>query len=97
MSPYRNCRDRLPYTVSRAPMARYRSCANITKGPGLGLKILFGVDYTLPAMDGSLRPMTRQTFEKLIDIGHEVFIWSGVGGWTSDVKRHDLQDLFPGV
>ena len=63
----------------------------------MGLKILFGVDYTLPAMDGSLRPMTRQTFEKLIDIGHEVFIWSGVGGWTSDVKRHDLQDLFPGV
>ena len=63
----------------------------------MGLKIFFDVDYTLLAMDGSLRPMTRQTFEKLIDDGHQVFIWSGVGDRTRDVERHDLQDLVSGV
>jgi hypothetical protein len=70
---------------------------NSTKGPNLGLKIFFDVDYTLLSMDGSLRPMTRQTFEKLIGDGHQVFIWSGVGDRTADVKRHELQDLVSGV
>lgn len=63
----------------------------------LGLKIFFDVDYTLLSMDGSLRPRTRDTFEKLIEDGHQVYIWSGVGLRTDDVKRHDLQDLVSGI
>ena len=61
------------------------------------LKIFFDVDYTLLAVDGSLRPGTRQTFERLVDDGHKVFIWSGVGVRTADVERHELQDLVSGV
>ena len=69
----------------------------ITKGLELGLKIFFDVDYTLLAMDGSLRPGTRDTFERLLDDGHDLFIWSGVGMRTADVERHELQDLVSGV
>ena len=61
------------------------------------LKIFFDVDYTLLSMDGSLRPRTRDTFEKLIADGHRIFIWSGVGLRDDDVKRHDLQDLVSGI
>ena len=63
----------------------------------MNLKIFFDVDYTLLAVDGSLRPGTRQTFERLVDDGHKVFIWSGVGIRTADVERHELQDLVSGV
>ncbi len=63
----------------------------------MGLKIFFDVDYTLLSMDGSLRPLTRETFEKLIEDGHQIFIWSGVGLRNDDVKRHDLEDLVSGV
>ena len=63
----------------------------------MGLKIFFDVDYTLLAVDGSLRPGTRHTFERLVDDGHEVFVWSGVGVRTSDIERHELQDLVSGV
>jgi hypothetical protein len=63
----------------------------------LSLKIFFDVDYTILAVDGSLRPGTRQTFERLVDDGHKVFIWSGVGLRNSDVERHELQDLVSGI
>ena len=61
------------------------------------LKIFFDVDYTLLSMDGSLRPLTRETFEKLIADGHQIFIWSGVGLRDDDVKRHNLEDFVSGV
>ena len=67
------------------------------KGEDLGLKIFFDVDYTLLAVDGSLRPGTRSAFERLVADGHEVFIWSGVGIRSDDVERHDLQSLVSGV
>ena len=63
----------------------------------MNLKIFFDVDYTLLAVDGSLRPGTRETFERLVDDGHKVFVWSGVGIRTADVERHELQDLVSGV
>ncbi len=63
----------------------------------MSLKIFFDVDYTILAVDGSLRPGTRQTFERLVDDGHKVFIWSGVGLRNSDVERHELQDLVSGI
>ncbi len=63
----------------------------------MGLKIFFDVDYTLLAVDGSLRPGTRSTFDKLVGDGHQLFIWSGVGLRTADVERHELQDIVSGV
>ena len=67
------------------------------QGLNLTLKIFFDVDYTLLAMDGSLRPGTRQTFEKLIEDGHKIYIWSGVGLRTREIEGHDLQDLVSGI
>ena len=63
----------------------------------MGLKIFFDVDYTILAVDNSLRPGTRDTFEKLISDGHDVYIWSGVGLRNAEIRHHDLQDLVSGV
>ena len=63
----------------------------------VSLKIFFDVDYTLLAVDGSLRPGARQTFERLIEDGHRIYIWSGVGLRTADVHRHDLKNLVSGI
>ena len=48
-------------------------------------------------MDGSLRPRTREIFSQLIEDGHKVFIWSGVGMRTKDMERLDLMDLISGI
>lgn len=61
------------------------------------LNIFFDVDYTLLAVDGSLRPRTREIFEKLVADGHRLFIWSGIGNRTSDIRRHGLHDLVASV
>jgi len=61
----------------------------------LGLKIFFDVDYTILAVDNSLRPGTRDTFEKLISDGHEVYIWSGVGLRNAEIRQHELEELVP--
>ena len=61
------------------------------------LNIYFDCDYTILAMDGSLRPRTREIFSQLIEDGHKVFIWSGVGMRTKDMERLDLMDLISGI
>ncbi len=61
------------------------------------LNIFFDVDYTLLSMDGSLRPGAREVLIKLVNDGHRIFIWSGVGLRTADVKRHDLGEFVSGV
>ena len=61
------------------------------------LNIYFDCDYTILAMDGSLRPRTREVFSKLIEDGHKVFIWSGVGIRTKDMERLDLTELISGI
>lgn len=61
------------------------------------MNIFFDVDYTILAVDGSLRPGTRDVFEKLVEDGHRVFIWSGIGIRTDDVLRHKLDDLVSGI
>ena len=61
------------------------------------LNIYFDCDYTILAMDGSLRPRTREVFSKLIVDGHKVFIWSGVGIRTKDMERLDLTELISGI
>ena len=65
--------------------------------PRSSLNIFFDVDYTLLSMDGSLRPGTRETFERLVSDGHRIFIWSGVGMRTAEIQKHDLQDFVSGI
>ena len=61
------------------------------------MNVYFDCDYTILAMDGSLRPGTREVFSKLIDDGHQFFIWSGVGLRSDDMNRLDLMDLVSGI
>jgi hypothetical protein len=61
------------------------------------LNIYFDCDYTILAMDGSLRPRTREVFSNLIEDEHKVFIWSGVGLRTNDMERLNLMDLISGI
>ena len=61
------------------------------------MNIFFDVDYTLMAMDGTLRPHTKDIFKQLIIDRHKIFIWSGVGDRTSDVNRHGLSEYVSGV
>ena len=61
------------------------------------MNVYFDCDYTILAMDGSLRPGTREVFSNLIADGHQVFIWSGVGLRSDDMNRLDLMDLVSGI
>ena len=63
----------------------------------MGLKIFFDVDYTILAVDSSLRPGTREGFQRLVSDGHQVYVWSGVGIRTGELQKHDLMDLVSGV
>lgn len=57
------------------------------------MNVFFDVDATLIADDKSLRPHVHNVFEKLIEDGHDIYIWSGVGLRWDIIKRHNLQDL----
>jgi hypothetical protein len=61
------------------------------------LNIFFDVDYTIQGVDGSLRPGTSDVFDRLVRDGHTLYIWSGVGDRSADVKRHQLQSYVSGV
>ena len=56
------------------------------------MNIFFDVDYTIMGADGSLRRNTTETFTKLVADGHKIFIWSGVGVRTAEVRRFGLAD-----
>lgn len=57
------------------------------------LEIFFDVDYTILGLDGSLRPWTREVFERLVGDGHRLHIWSGAGDRSSVVREHSLEHL----
>ena len=62
------------------------------------MNIFFDVDDTLIAFDGSLRPHVYEVFQMLLDDGHAIYIWSGVGLRWEIIERHKLrpyiQDCF---
>ena len=62
------------------------------------MNIFFDVDDTLIAFDGSLRPHVYEVFQMLLDDGHDIYIWSGVGLRWEIIERHKLrpyiQDCF---
>ena len=59
--------------------------------------IFVDVDYTILGMDDSLRPGTRETFQQLVDDGHSIYIWSGLGPRWEVVKKHKLGPFASGV
>ena len=61
------------------------------------MNIFFDVDYTILGIDNSLRPGTKETFTKLIDNGHLIYIWSGLGPRWEVVERHKLEKFASGV
>ena len=61
------------------------------------MKIFFDVDYTILGLDDSLRPGTIETFQKLNDDGHEIYIWSGMGERWEVVRKHNLEPFIKGV
>ena len=61
------------------------------------MHIFFDVDYTILSAYGQLRPGVRDTFQKLVDDGHTLHIWSGVGIRTSEIRYHDLEHFVAGV
>src|SRR3989338_11424836 len=62
-----------------------------------GLNLFFDVDFTLISIDGSLRPGVHETFRRLIADGHRIFIWSGVGMRTDEIRKLQLEDLVSGI
>jgi hypothetical protein len=61
------------------------------------LHLFFDMDYTILAMDGSLRPRVPEVFRRLREDGHTVHIWSGMGVRWREVERHGLAPLVAGV
>ena len=57
------------------------------------MNLFFDVDYTILGPNDNLRPHTRTVFEQLVEDGHRIYIWSGVGIRWWDVREHGLGDL----
>ena len=41
------------------------------------MNVFFDVDETILAYDGSLRPLVRDVFRRLVEDGHRIYVWSG--------------------
>ena len=61
------------------------------------MKIFFDVDYTILGLDDTLRPGTKEIFQKLLDDNHEIYIWSGMGERWEVIEKHDLNPFISGV
>ncbi len=57
------------------------------------MNIFFDMDYTLLAVDGSLRPGVRELLERLRTDGHKSYVWSGNGIRWLELRRHGLESL----
>ena len=61
------------------------------------MNVFFDVDYTILGLDNTIRPGTKEVFQRLIGDGHLVYLWSGVGLRWEVVKEHELGSLLSGV
>ena len=57
------------------------------------MNIYFETDYTIIAVDGSLRPGVTRLFSGLIDSGDQILIWSGNGSRGKDIDRYNLRSF----
>jgi hypothetical protein len=60
------------------------------------VRVFFDVDFTILGQDGTLRPGTLELFSTLVDDGHQVYVWSGFGDRSKDVRRLGLDHLVTG-
>lgn len=70
---------------------------NFNEGLEWIVKIFFDVDYTILGLDNSLRPGTKEVFQKLLDDGHYIYIWSGMGERWEVIEEHGLGGYVSGV
>ena len=61
------------------------------------MNIFFDVDFTILGLDDTLRPGTQDLFRQLVEDGHKVHIWSGLGERWEVVRKHDLALWISGV
>jgi hypothetical protein len=61
------------------------------------VNIFFDVDQTILGMDNSLRPGVRETMTGLKELGHDVYMWSGMGIRRETVRRHGLECYVSGL
>lgn len=63
------------------------------------MNIYFDFDYTLVALDGTLRPLVPEVLGRLCEDHHRIYIWSGAGIRTEEARKHDLlrfvEDVLP--
>ena len=55
------------------------------------------MDYTLISARGDLRPKVTNTFCRLVQDGHQLYIWSGIGIRKSEVETLGLDVYVQGV
>jgi hypothetical protein len=63
----------------------------------VAVNIFFDCDYTILSFDQVLRSRTKEVFGRLVDDGHQVYLWSGEGARWSVVRRHELEPYLSGV
>ena len=73
------------------------ACSSFLHSGKHSMNIFFDVDYTILGLDDSLRPGTRETFQRLLDDGHKVYIWSGLGPRWEVIKKHNREPFASGV
>jgi hypothetical protein len=61
------------------------------------VNIFFDIDYTILSYDQALRRGTQAIFARLVEDGHQVYVWSGEGVRWSVVRQHDLEPYVSGV
>ncbi|MBI2165262.1 MAG: hypothetical protein HYU29_02520 [Chloroflexi bacterium] len=61
------------------------------------MNVFFDVDYTIISVDGSLRPGVKEVFQRLVNEGHRIYIWSGMGVRWREVRYHNLEPFVSGV
>lgn len=54
------------------------------------MNIFFDVDNTLIMWDGKLRNNAEDVFKKIIEDGHTIYIWSGIGIRRKEIEKVDL-------
>jgi hypothetical protein len=60
------------------------------------MNIFFDVDYTIIDNRNGLRPGVRELFAQLVEAGHAIFLWSGIGPRWEVVERFGFEKLISG-
>ena len=60
------------------------------------MNVFFDMDCTILSVDNFLRPKTREVFERLVNDGHDIYIWSGYGTRWTEIRYHKLDHLVRG-